>query len=123
MRLNWLPAVLLAFGFTCLFAEEARAQRTYAYSEVIYDSGTAKINGYSYTEADYDTESFYVSYVDGKLTASDGTVKDPSSVSLGGRAEVRTTMNAWADTQYTISALHGVTAIYYVVEGVQPTYV
>lgn len=79
-----------------------------------YDPGTGKINGYSYTDADYDTEAYYLSFVDAKLSANDGTVKDPTSVSISGTAEAREQMNAWVQTQYTMSALHGVTAIYYV---------
>lgn len=105
----------LLFVVACVLfsTTEAHAAQTYAYTSCTFDHSTGKIVGYAYTEADYNTQAFYVSVVDGKLEGTNGQVKDETQVMVTGHAETRITLPAWADTEYTMSALHSNFVMYF----------
>src|SRR4051812_36259604 len=116
MSIRQIIMVLLTTSCCLLISQDARGASTYGYSDVSFDEGTSKINGYSYTDPDYATEFYYYeTFVDAKLSDDAGNVNNPAAVpAYGTTAETRVTMNAWADREYTMEAGHGMYAEYYV---------
>jgi hypothetical protein len=99
------------------YAQTAKAQDIYTYSDVSYDSSTNTVTGYAQTQADYNSSIYYsYSFAGGSLKDAYGTALASGTASASANNVATLTLQASGDgsTSYEMVTGHYLYISYYV---------